>query len=136
MCIEIMMKQIVYISSNMELLVLLNYKRIIYNKVFENSTKTNVSFISTYNLLWFWYSFKKGRLFLEGGVIATNAPLSYATRKKWQKLLHLLCIKCELHKCNDLNIYYNNICLSTGSCLIDNIQCSDYKEINLPISYQ
>ena len=128
MCIEIMMTQIVYISSNTELLVLLNYQRIIYNKVFENSTKTNVSFISTYNLLWFSYSFKKGRLFLEGGVIVTNTPLSYATGKKWQKLFQL--------QCNDLNIYYNNICLNTGSCLIDNIQCSDYKEINLPISYQ
>ena len=128
MCIEIMMTQIVYISSNTELLVLLNYQRIIYNKVFENSSKTNVSFISTYNLLWFSYSFKKGRLFLEGGVIATNTPLSYATGKKWQILFQL--------KCNDLNIYCNNICLNTGSCLIDNIQCSDYKEINLPISYQ
>ena len=39
-------------------------------------------------------------------------------------------------ECNNQNIYYKSICLNTGSYLLDNIQYSNYKEINLPIVYQ
>ena len=63
-----------YISSNMALLIARNCQRIIYNKVLENRVKTSLPSISTYNLLWNLFSFKRGRFFLEGRSIAPNAP--------------------------------------------------------------
>ena len=57
----------------MTLLIKRNHQRTVYNKVLENTAKTSVFFISAYNLLSLLYSFKKGRFFLEIGVIAPNA---------------------------------------------------------------
>lgn len=63
----------------MALLIARNYQRILYKKVLENRAKT-VPFISTYNLLWFSYSFKKGRFFIKGAAIAPIAPLQLCNR--------------------------------------------------------
>ena len=56
--------KIIYISSNIALVIARNHERIICKKVLESRAKSGIPFISTYDLLWFLYPFNRVDFFL------------------------------------------------------------------------